>query len=94
MIRLKKWSVFSDGIWYTAPELCSNQFGKVYGHPKSNDSGFIDSSRIVKITDKGTHKEVETWDGSVFELYKEDVDPEYEKQFLNCYERLKLNTSI
>ncbi len=91
MIRLKKWSVFSEGNQYTAPELQSHKLhGQVYGHPKFNDGDSIDTSRIVKITDKGTHKEVETWSGSIYELHKEDVAPECEKQFPNYYERLKL----
>lgn len=91
MIRIKNWSVFLEGEdnKYLAPELHSYRLqGRVYGHPKFNDGDPVYTSEIVKITDKGTHKEVMTKSGSVYELYKEDVNPECEKQFPNYYNRL------
>lgn len=91
MIRLKNWSIFSEGNEYLAPELRSFRLqGKVYGHPKFNDGDPVHTSKIVKITDKGTHKEVVTQSGSAYQLRKEDVDPECEKQFPNYYGRLEL----
>lgn len=48
------------------------------------------TSRIVGIEDKGTHKEATTASGSIYELYKEDVDPAAERQFPGYYERLKM----
>ncbi len=84
--------VDSEGSYYTAPELHSHKLhGKVYGHLKINNGDSIDTSGIVKIIDKGTHKEIETLSGSIYELHKENVDSKSEKQFLNYYERLKLN---
>lgn len=91
MIRLKNWSIFLEDNKYLAPELRSYRLqGNVYGHPKFNDGDPIYTSKIVKITDKGTHKEVITQSDSVYELYKEDVDPNCEKQFPDYYERLHL----
>lgn len=90
-MRLKNWSVFSEDNEYLAPELRSYRLqGNVYGHPKFNDGDPVSTNRIVKITDKGTYKEVVTQSGSVYELYKEDVNTDCEKQFPNYYERLKL----
>lgn len=90
MIRIKNWSVFLEEAKYPATETHSYKIqGRVYGDSRLYDGAFTYSSEIVKITDKGTHKEVITDDGSVYELRKEDVDPEYEKQFPNCYDRLR-----
>lgn len=90
-MRLKNWSVFSEDNEYLAPELRSYRLqGNVYGHPKFNDGDPVSTNRIVKIADKGTYKEVVTQSGSVYELYKEDVNTDCEKQFPNYYERLKL----
>lgn len=92
MIILKNWSVFSnnnDG--FKPPELSSFRLqGNVYGHPRFDDGDPVNTSRIVEITDKGTHKEVVTYSGSVYMLYKENVDPKCEEQFPNYYERLSL----
>ena len=91
MARLKNWSVFSDGDNFTAPELWTKRLqGNVYGHPRFKDGDPVNTSGIIEIIDKGTHKEVKTQSGSVYELYKVDIDPECEKQFPNYYERLKL----
>lgn len=91
MMRLKNWSVFSDGGKYLAPELHVYRLsGNVYGHSRFKDGDPVYTSRIIEISDKGTHKEVRTQSGSIYELYKEDVNPECEKQFPNYYERLKM----
>ena len=91
MIILKNWSVFSNDNDFLPPELQVFRLqGNAYGHPRFNDGDPVNTSRIVKITDKGTYKEAETYSGSVYELHREDVDPECEKQFPNYYERLKL----
>lgn len=50
----------------------------------------MNTSRVVSIEDKGTHKEATTVSGSVYCLYKEDVDHGAEAQFLGYYERLKM----
>lgn len=94
MIRLKNWSVFSnDNNGFRPPELTLFHLqGNAYGHPRFNDGDPVNTSRIVQITDKGTHKEAVTYSGSVYALYKEDVDPQCEEQFPDYYERLKLIT--
>lgn len=89
-IRLKNWSVFAKGGNFQAPELHSFHLqGNVYGHPKFNDGDPVNTSSITSIEDKGDYKEATTISGSVYLLYKEDVDPECEKLFPNYYERLK-----
>ena len=91
-MRLKNWSVTSDvDVRFTPPELMHYHLqGEVYGHPRFDDGIFVVTSRIIEINDKGDYKEVITRSGSVYELYREDVDMEAEKQFPNYYERLKL----
>lgn len=90
-MRLKNWSVFSEGSDFQAPELWTKRLqGYVYGHARFKDGDHINTSSIVGIVDKGTHKEAKTQSGSVYELYKEDVDPECEKQFPNYYDKLKM----
>ena len=92
MIRLKNWSVFTKGYnGFTAPELLSYHLqGNVHGHPNFNDGDYINTSRIVDLVDKGDHKEAYTRSGSVYWLYKEDVDLECEKMYPNYYERFKI----
>lgn len=91
-MRLKDWSVTSDvDVRFAAPEMMHFHLqGNAYGHPRFNDGDSVTTSRIIKINDKGDYKEAITRSGSVYELYKEDVDTEAEKQFPNYYERLKL----
>jgi len=92
VLRLKNWSVTNDiDLCFAAPEMMHYHLqGNVYGHPRFNDGDPVMTSRIIKINDKGDYKEVVTKSGSVYELYREDVDKEAEKQFPNYYERLKL----
>lgn len=91
-MRLKNWSVTSDvDARFIAPEMIHYHLqGNVYGHPRFNDGDPVTTSRIIEINDKGDYKEAITRSGSVYELYREDVDKEAEKQFPNYYERLKL----
>lgn len=93
-MKLKNWSVFQrDESGFLPPELHRNYLqGDVYGNPKFRDGEFVTTSRIINIVDKGTHKEAETWSGSIYELHKEDVDPNAEKQFPNYYERLEIKS--
>lgn len=88
---LKNWSVTSRNYDYMAPELTSFYLlGNVYGHPRFNDGCPIVTSKIIEIIDKGDYKEIITESGSIYELHKEDVNEEAEKQHPNYYERLKL----
>lgn len=90
-MKLKNWSVFSKGSEFLPPELQSPHLqGDVYGNDKFPDGTYVHTSRIIGIEDKGTHKEVTTASGSVYELHKEDVDPVAEQQFPGYYERLKM----
>ena len=91
-MRLKNWSVTQNGDnFFTAPELISYCLeGEVYGHPRFNDGDSVVTSRITEVNDKGDHKEVVTRSGSVYELYKEDVDPRAEEMYPGYYERFVL----
>lgn len=88
-MKLKNWSVFSKGSEFLPPELQSPHLqGNVYGNDKFPDGAYVHTSRIVSIEDKEAHKEATTASGSIYELYKEDVDPAAERQFPGYYERL------
>ena len=88
-MRLKNWSAtggFNQD--FTAPELKKYYLqGNVYGHPNFKDGDPVITSMIMKINDKGNYKEVITKSGSVYELYKEDVDKYAEEQFPDYYKR-------
>lgn len=86
---LKNWSVVTRDP-FQAPELSQCLQGAVYGHPRFEDGSPITTSRIMKIVDEGEYKAVTTRSGSVYRLYKEDVDSEAERQFPGYYERLKI----
>lgn len=92
MIMLKNWSVFaSNDNGFRPPEMLRFHLqGNVYGHPRFNDGDPVNTSRIVGLKDYGDHKEAETKSGTVYCLFREDVDPEAEKQYPNYYERLKV----
>lgn len=89
-MRLKNWSLsVGTGNEFLAPELQSPHLqGNVYGHDVFPKGAYVHTSRIVRIEDKRTHKEATTVSGSIYELYKEDVDPAAERQFPGYYERL------
>lgn len=92
MIRLKNWSIYMDDcVGWRAPELFTYHLqGNAYGHPRFEDGDPVSTSSIVEINDRGDYKEATTRSGSVYGLYKEDVDPECEIEYPNYYERLKL----
>lgn len=78
-------------IKFVAPELIHYHLqGNVYGHLNFKDGSYVTTSRIVEINDKGDYKEAITKSGSVYELYREEVDKDAEKQYSNYYERLSL----
>ena len=91
-MKLKNWSITSDvNPNFVAPEMMHFHLqGNVYGHPRFNDGDPVTTSRIIEINDKGDYKECITRSGSVYELHKEDVDPNAEKEYPNYYDRLKL----
>lgn len=88
-MKLKNWSVtggFNQD--FTSPEFRKYYLkGNVYGHPEFKDGNPVITSRIIEINDKDSYKEVITRSGSVYELYKEDVDKDAEKQFPDYYKR-------
>jgi hypothetical protein len=86
--QLKNWSYGTSQKVdaYTAPEMIFTQLqGNVYGHPNSQrhpDGKFIVTSAV-----KGKRNGlVVTQSGSEYELI--DVDPGYEKEYPNAFERL------
>lgn len=88
---LKNWSVTSDVNAFIAPELKHYYLqGNVYGNPKFEDGRNVITSRIMELNDKGDYKEAITRSGSVYQLFKNDVNPEAEMQHPNYYERLKM----
>lgn len=91
-MKLKNWSVVSDiDIRFVAPEIMHYHLqGNVYGNSKFEDGKHVMTSRIIEVNDKGNYKEAITRSGSVYELHREDVNKEAEKQFPNYYERLKM----
>lgn len=89
-MRLENWYVTNDFLNpYVAPELKPCYLiGNVYGHPRFEDGRQVITSRIMEIKDKGDHKEAVTKSGSIYELYKEDVDSYAEKIYPGYYERI------
>lgn len=86
---LKNWGVVTHHNPFLEYTHCYLQ-GHVYGHPRFDDGTDVTTSRIVEINDKGDYKEVITISGSVYDLHRENVSPEYEEQSPNAYERLKM----
>lgn len=92
MLKLKNWSVFCKGDKFTAPEMMTYHLqGNVYGHPRFLNGTFVTTSRITSVVDKGDYKEIITGSGSVYAVYKEDVDCGYENMYPNCYDRIKIS---
>lgn len=89
-MRLKNWSMYTTRTSdFMAPELgIPHLQGDVYGHPRFEDGDSINTSRIIEIQDKGEYKLAITRSGSEYELHKEDVATECEKQFPNYYNRI------
>lgn len=91
-MRLKNWSVYSVPLNdFAAPELSKFYLqGNVYDNPKFPDGTFVSTSRIMEIKNIGEYKVGITRSGSEYELHKEDVDKECEKQYPNYYDKLKM----
>ena len=90
-VRLKNWSIFNRSPNpFAAPEISTFHLqGNVYGHPNFNNGDPVQTSRIISILDKGDHKEAVTKSGTVYALYKEEVDTDCEKLYPDYYDRLK-----
>jgi hypothetical protein len=81
MCKLEKWAFVSD--IYAAPELGRFMFqGRVYDHPRFEDGHPVTTSYISGFKD-GVFT---TASGSEYILG--EVDPEYEKEFPNAFERI------
>lgn len=90
MATLKNWRTSLNQPW--SPIVGEREMflmGHVYGHTQFKDGTSVATSIVKKVEDKGTHKEVTTFSGTVYQLYKEDINPEAEKKYPGNYERLK-----
>ena len=91
-MRLENWSVFkNDDI-----NFCDSQDYpfRLEGHYTAvtrylHDS-YVITTEIVTVRDKGNYKEVVSKEGSVYKLYKDDVNPKAEERFPNYYDRLSV----
>jgi hypothetical protein len=63
--------------------------GYVYGHDRFDDETLVNTLSIVDIINCGTYKVVETRN-TLYKVLPEDVDPDYEVEFNNAYERLSM----
>ena len=81
---IKSWSFRLD--LQDRSTLC----GLIYGDTgtRFRDGEYITSSEIIAITDCGLYKKIET-KNTVYKIYPDDIDPEYEKAFSGAYERIK-----
>jgi hypothetical protein len=94
---LKDWSVTSRGSEFTAPELripCLQ--GEVYGHPRFEDGTLVVTSGIKGIMSIETkekeviveRKKIVITRNTEYNIFPEDIDPEYERQYPGAYDRL------
>lgn len=90
-VRLKNWSIFNrKPNLFAAPETGTFHLqGNAYGHPNFNNGDLVKTSSIISITDKGDHKEAITQSGTVFALYRDDVDAHCEELYPGYYDRIK-----
>lgn len=89
-VLIKNWSIL-NGWNYSVPEVTKNVLrGDAYGHDRFEDGTLVNTSTIVEIINCGTYKIVETRN-TLYKVLPEDVDPDYEAEFNNAYERLSVN---
>ena len=92
MAILKNWSVVNRNTNpFSAPELsipCLQ--GNIYndGNGRFADGTLVSTSMINDVINRGDFKEVITRSGTIYKVFKNDVDEEYEKIFPKAYERL------
>lgn len=85
-IILKDW--YAVGSPWAAPEMRINMLhGKAYGHPRFRDGEEITTSGIVNVEERGDYKLVTTFSGSTYEVHKEDINPEAEKEYTNYFDK-------
>lgn len=83
MVCLKNWSIFihlNDST--ETEEYALHLKGDTYGE-------YIETSAIISIINKRNHKEAITQSGTVFALYRDDVDAHCEELFPGYYDRIK-----
>lgn len=92
MPRLRKWyttyrslGFFQDPSLFP-PCLC----GEIYGDKRFEDGRNVITSCVKKVIEKAGYKEVITKSGTHYQIYPEDVLPEYEEKYPNAYERLQI----
>jgi len=84
MPRLENWCVTCDNP-FQAPEARTPRLhGKVFNHPKFEDGKSINTSGIMAFNSE--ENKIIVRSGKLYELG--EVDPNYEKEFPNAYERL------
>lgn len=87
---LKNWSLVNMMGYFVQPEDMRHTYaaGNVYGHPKFSDGTAVYTSHIVKLVNRQDHKEIHTRSGSVYEIWPDQMDPAYAKEYPEAYNRL------
>ena len=76
---LTDWSIiYSKTQQYLAPEQKYYQLhGKVFGHPNFNDGTYVTTSIVNEIQDNNDYIKAITASGSIYILYKKDMNVDY-----------------
>lgn len=86
-VRLENWSVCVREDPYCPPELLTQHLqGEAYGHPRFPDGERVTTTPIVRVSPEGI---VATASGSRYQLGA--VNPDYEAQYPNALNRVRLN---
>ena len=86
---LKDWSVTNSKFgFFLEDEESYHLQGRVYGHPKFEDGTYVRTSKIVSILSAGDYKEVVTRSGSLYELYKDNINPDCKTGYTNWIKEL------
>lgn len=90
MVVLKNWSIFIHFNDFTRPEdFTLHLEGDAYGDSEFDNGKHIETSAIISIANKRNHKEAITQSGTVFALYRDDVDVHCEELYPGYYDRVK-----
>ena len=90
MVVLKNWSILIYFDDFAKPKEYSLHLeGDVYGDSEFDNGDHIETSAIISVIDKGDYKETITRSGTVYALYRDDVDAHCEELFPGYYDRIK-----
>jgi hypothetical protein len=90
---LKNWGITTrQDNPYQAPETQACVCGHVYDSQNFNDGDFITTSVIQKLVMLDENTIQAHTQNSIYSLRKENMSPEYEKEFPNAWARLLVNT--